>query len=297
MGISPNLMAGIVVSGAMLGDNLSIISDTTIAATRTTGTKMVDKFKANFKLVLVAALLTVAVLTYLNFGFDVSALPSLVEKFNFLDIVVIIPYLLILLMALLGMDVIAVLVLGTLVGIAIGVAIGKFSLLEGTSFLLEGFSRDRDIHEVLLLALMIAGLSKIVEFNGGLSYLLKKLSSGIKGKAGAEISISAFIFFINAVVAINTVAILVAGPIASQIGTRFKIEKKRVACLLDIFSCICQGILPYAPQLLLARSLADTSSVAIIPYLYYQGFIFVVVAFSIVRTFLKEKKDILYEQK
>lgn len=292
IGIPLPLMAGTVVGAAMLGDNLSLISDTTIAATKTTGSKMHDKFKANFWLVSIAAVLTLIVLTYINAGYSANCADIVVQQTVFTDLILIIPYLLVLLLALCGLDVVGVLAIAILVALGIGVALGKFSFLESTMLPLEGFAHDRAIDEVLILAFLIAGLSKIVEFNGGLSYLLSRVSRGIKSKGGAEVAIAGLIFLVNAVTAINTVAILVTGPIAHRIGQQFGIQNKRVACLLDIFSCICQGILPYAPQLLLAQSIAQVTSVSIIPYLYYQGFIFIVMIFSITRTFMKEKKKI-----
>ena len=289
IGIPLQLMAGTIVGASMLGDNLSLISDTTIAATRTTDSRMKDKFKANVKLVSVAAALTLAVLVYLNMQYPYQCIGSFgtVDLMN--DLFLVSPYLLVLVLALIGFDVVGVLLIGILYTLLVGIGNGTFGFLTSTTMFLEGFARDRAIDEVLLLAIVIAGLSKVVETNGGLNYLLKRLSSNVKSKGGAEVAISVLIFLVNAVTAINTVAILIAGPIASKIGKQFGIANKRVACLLDIFSCVCQGILPYAPQLLLAQSIAHVSSISIIPYLYYQGFIFLVMIFSIGKTFLKEK--------
>ena len=140
---------------------------------------------------------------------------------------------------------------------------------------------------VLLLSFFIAGLAKIVEHNGGLTFLLNRLSRRVQSKGAAEVVIAVLIFVVNTAVAINTVAILITGPVAKKIGAKFDIAGKRVACLLDIFACICQGVIPYAPQLLLAGSIAGVSSISIIPYLHYQFFIFLVASVSILRTFWK----------
>jgi len=292
VGFSPKLMAGTVVGAAMLGDNLSLISDTTIAATKTTGSRMHDKFKANFFLVLIACLLTLVVLTYNNSFYSADCANLVIGQISGTDLIVILPYVLVLVLALWGLDVIGVLAIAILAALVIGVALGKFSLLESTMLPLRGFELDKGIDEVLILALLISGLSKIVEFNGGIAYVLRHIGQRIRSRGGAEIAISALIFLVNVVTAINTVAILITGPVAHRIGQKFNIENKRQACLLDIFSCIAQGILPYAPQLLLAQSIAHVSSVSIIPYLYYQGFIFIVMIFSIARTFWKEKKSV-----
>lgn len=280
LGISPALMAGTVVSGAMLGDNLSLISDTTIAATQTTGSRMKDKFDANVKLVIPAFLATCLVLWYMNHSL-VNAVAATPIAISMGDVVRVIPYGMIFALALLGLDVIAVLVIGILFTIAIGVYYGAFSFVHGTQLVVIGFSADADIHMTMLLSLFVAGLAYIVEFNGGLSYLLERWSTRIRSARAAEASIAALIFLVNAAVAINTIAILVVGPVAKKIADSFGISGKRTACLLDIFACICQGMLPYAPQLLLASSLAGVSSVAIMPYLYYQGFILLVTIGSI----------------
>ncbi len=289
-GISPQLMAGTVVGASMLGDNLSLISDTTIAATKTTGSKMHDKFIANFRLVIIACLFTLITLSYINSFYAVDCTQIMSQQITTGDFIAVIPYLLVLILALLGLDVIGVLAIAIFAALALGVALGKFSFLESTMLPLDGFAQDKAIDEVLILALFISGLSKIVEFNGGLAYILDHVKRRIKSKGGAEIAIAILVFLVNVVTAINTVAILITGPLAHHIGKQFNITNKRQACLLDIFSCICQGVLPYAPQLLLAQSIAHVSSVSIIPFLYYQGFIFIVMSVSIARTFWKEKK-------
>ena len=287
LGINPSLMAGIVVGGAMLGDNLSIISDTTIASTQSVGARMTDKFKANFLLVIPAFILTNIVLLYKNLTSLSQFSPIVLEPVTSIELLKTIPYLIIIGLTLYGIDVIAVLIAGILTSSAIGIGLGMFSFAQSTQFILSGLMADSSMIEVLVLALFVAGLAHIVEHNGGISYLLAKCSRHIKNKAQAELSIALLTFIVNAAVAINTIAILIAGPMAKHIGDQFDIPKKRNACLLDIAACVCQGILPYAPQLLLAGSLAGVSSISIIPYLHYQWFMALVLLTSIGRTFYK----------
>ena len=283
LGVSPALMSGLVVSGAMLGDNLSIISDTTIAATQTLGTTMRPKFRENLRLVWPALILTLLVLTVLNGTYAVTGSLATVALSNG-HWVKIIPYGLIFALALLGIDVIAVLVAGILCAAGIGVWLGRFSPTGATSLILEGFSKNQGgIHEVLILSLFIGGLSGIVEHNGGITYLLERAQKRIKNRAQAEWAIAILIFLINAAVAINTIAILITGPVAKQIGDKYGVPHARNAALVDVISCVCQGILPYAPQLLLAGAIAGISSVSIMPYLHYQFFILLVTVFSIYR--------------
>ncbi|MBY0353797.1 hypothetical protein K2W90_05525 [Candidatus Babeliales bacterium] len=283
VGVEPALMAGLVVGGAMLGDNLSIISDTTIAATQTTGARMIDKFKENVWLVLPAAALTLVVLTFINSSSVHVAAAFAQHSLQMIDFVKVLPYVIIFALALAGIDVLAVLVGGIIAALGIGWWLGAFSFLRGSALLVEGFSKDQGgIHEVLILSLLVAGLSHIVEHNGGIAYLLERFSKHIKSSRGAEFAMAMLVFLVNAAVAINTVAILVTGPVAKRIAHQFGVTAKRTACLIDIFSCICQGILPYAPQLLLASSLAGVSSIAIMPHLHYQGFIFVVVVLTMI---------------
>ncbi|MCK4264896.1 hypothetical protein KAW80_00900 [Candidatus Babeliales bacterium] len=283
LGISPALISGIVVGGAMLGDNLSIISDTTIAATRTTGCRMQDKFYANLALVTPAFFLTLLVLIFINNSIVARDLSLFVAPIGLDGLIKLIPYLLILVLALWGLDVIAVLIVGILAAISIGIYLGYFTFVSGSSLFLEGFTKSKSIHEVLILSFFVAGLSKMAEHNGGIDYLLDRLSKRVKSKAEAEIAISALIFLVNMAVAINTIAILITGPVAKRIAGKFNITAKRTAALLDIFSCICQGVIPYAPQLLLAGSIAGVTSVSIIPHLHYQFFILIIAIVSVGR--------------
>lgn len=281
LGIAPELLAGITVSGAMLGDNLSVISDTTIAATQTTGSSMTDKLRANALLVLPAFLITVALLTWYNSR--ITIIYDVPHVYQLVDGIKVLPYGLVFLLAAFGLDVIGVLIIAIIFAAGIGIAFGDFTLLQASHLVTQGFVASEGLQEVLILVLFIAGLSYIVEYNGGVAYLVEHIGRRVKTRVGAEWAIMLLTFLINAAVAINTIAILIAGPIAKKIGDRFSIQPKRLACLLDITACICQGILPYAPQLLLAGSLAGVSSMAIIPYLHYQFAIAGVLLWSIVR--------------
>lgn len=280
--VDPAFMAGIVVGGAMLGDNLSIISDTTIAAVQTTHCSMKEKFSHNLRLVIPAFVFTFITLTILNGqgGYSLHALD--ITSIGYDHIVKTTPYMLIFVCAILGMDVIPVLLVGIIWAASIGISYRVLTFTRATGLLLEGFAHDSGgIQEVLILSLLVAALSHLVEYNGGISYILEKLSTRIKSERSAELHISLLIFLVNAAVAINTIAILITGPVAKKVGNAHGVSNARVATLIDIVACICQGILPYAPQLLLAASLAGVSTTAIMPYLYYQGYILVVLMITI----------------
>ena len=289
VGIDAALMAGIVVSGAMIGDNISIISDTTIAATQTTGARMMDKFYANIRLVIPAFIITTIILFFKNQNIAIEPTEIAIAP-TIGDCIKIAPYGLVFAGALLGCDVIAVLLLGIFAAMAIGISMGTFNCVEATQLFLKGYAQDASgIHEVLILVLLVAGLSHIVAYNGGIEFLLNQFQTRIKNKAGAEIYISLLVFFVNAAIAINTIAILVTGPLAKKIADNARIEPKRTACLLDLVACICQGILPYAAQLLLAASLAGVSSVAIMPHLHYQWLVLVMTILSIGKTYWENR--------
>ena len=280
--VDPAFMSGLIVSGAMLGDNLSIISDTTIAATQTIGCSMADKFRTNLALVVPAFLMTCLILLYYNQFIVVSSSFDVVP-FTFQQFILIIPYLIMFSLAPLQIDVLAILLFGILVSFAIGMSYDIFTFSQSTHLLLQGFAANQSIQEVVLLVLLVAGLSALVEYNGGITYLFELVSIRAKSKVGAECAIGLLVFLVNAAVAINTIAILITGPVAKTVAEKFNIEKSRMASLVDIVSCICQGILPYAPQLLLASSLAQVPSVSIIPYLHYQGAIaFVLMVSSLI---------------
>lgn len=283
--IDPALFAGIVVNGAMLGDNLSILSDTTIAATQTIGVRMVDKFKTNFMLVLPAFIATLFVLYYQSSMYVSNDMVHAFAQVPRTSLIGALPYLMLFVLALCGFEVLTVLVVSIFLAIGIGIWQGVFTLASGSAQFLEGFSQSPGMQEVLILVLLISGLSSIVEYNGGIEYLLRVTSKRVSGLRSAELIIVLLGFFVNAIIAINTITILITGPLVKQLAERFHVTKQRAASLLDIATCMSQGLLPYTPQLLLAGSLAGVSTVSILPFLYYQWFLLLVILGSIIKKY------------
>jgi len=281
LSLDTSLLAGIVVGASLLGDNLSLISDTTIAAAKTTGCTMKDKFRTNVFLVFPALVMTTFILFIFN-QIHVSDVFLTIKPFIGTDILRIAPYGVILALSIAGVDVLAVLVIGALTAGSIGIALGSFTFLEATSFLFKGFYGSQGMVTVFLLVLLIAGLAKTIEHNGGIEYLVNKWHPRIKSRWAAEVSIALFGNLITSAIVSNTVAILISGPIALRIGTSFGIARERIASLIDIFACISYGLLPYGPPLLLASAICNISPLSIFPYLHYQYCIFVVCMISII---------------
>lgn len=245
-GIDPALMAGTIVSGAMFGDNLSIISDTTIAATRTQGCEMKDKFKENLKIAIPAAILTIALLTFL------TPEPQAVETKDF-DWLLVLPYAFILVLAVAGLNVFVVL----FSGIIFAAAMGFTANYEVGSFAKDVYKGFSDMQEIFLLSMFIGGLSEFIRVNGGLDYLAHKIRgltafiAKFHRKVADQLGIAALVLTSNLCIANNTVSIIVAGPVAKKLAEDGKISAKRSASLLDIFACVMQGSLPYGAQALL----------------------------------------------
>lgn len=262
-GISVPLMLASLVGGAMFGDNLSIISDTTIAATRTQDVEMRDKFRANFMVALPAALVTLVLL--LIFGRPETAPDTSSLSF---DIIKILPYLFVLIAALAGMNVFLVLAGGIVLSGIIGMAYGIFDALQWTNHIYDGFS---GMFEIFLLSMLTGGLAYMVTAAGGIEWLLRKIKGTVKGKKSAELGIGVLTLITDAATANNTVSIIINGPIAKQMCEEFKVDPRRSASLLDIFSCIMQGLIPYGAQLLIACQFTEgaVSPIALIPYLWY----------------------------
>ncbi len=250
---------GAVVGGAMFGDNLSMISDTTIAATRTQGCEMRDKFIMNFMIALPAAIITIIVM--IIFGAS-GQIPAELEY----SLMKIIPYIAVLVLALMGMNVFLVLIIGIVLGGVIGLIDGSFTLIAFSQTIYEGFT---SMQEVFILSLLIGGLAALISKEGGIDYLLNAISSKIKSTKGAELGIAALVSVADICTANNTVAIVITGPMAKQIADENGVDPRRSASMLDIFSCIWQGIIPYGAQLLLAGQLSGMSPLQIIPKLYY----------------------------
>lgn len=253
-------MAAIVVGGAFFGDNLSFISDTTIAATKSMGCEMKDKFRANSRIAIPAALLVA--LLYAIQGADVHA-PALLQEVEGMKVL---PYIVVLGTALAGLNVMIVLVLGIAATGIIGMLTGGFSFFGWFGAMGAGIT---GMGELIIITLMAGGMLELIRHNGGIGCLIALLTKHAKGKRGAELSIAALVSIANLCTANNTIAIITVGPIAHDIADRYGIDKRKGACLLDTFSCLTQGLIPYGAQLLIAAELAGVSPLSIIAYLYY----------------------------
>ena len=281
-GLNVPLALAAVVGGAMFGDNLSMISDTTIAATRTQGCDMKDKFRVNGIIATPAAILTIILLVV--FGRPETAVAVASVDFS---IIKVLPYILVLGLAIVGFNVFLTLTVGIFSAGIIGLVGGELTILTFAQNIYSGFS---GMIEVFLLSLLMGGLSYMVTKNGGLDWLLFKIQAFIKGPKSAQIGIAALTAAADMATANNTVAIIIVGPIAKGISTEYKIDPRKTASILDITSCIFQGAIPYGAQLLSAGSLAAASGFAvspmeIIPLLWYQWILAVVLIISFVFPF------------
>ena len=265
-------MTAVVVGGAFFGDNLSFISDTTIAATRTQGCAMKDKFKVNFRIVLPAALCVLGYYIYRGFGMDVSH-----ESYT-IEWVKVLPYLVVLLTAFMGLNVMAVLILGIMATGLVGLFTGSISFFDWFGSLGSGIS---GMGELIIISLMAGGMLELIRFNGGVDYIIEVLTRRINGKKGAEMCIAALVSIANVCTANNTIAIITVGPLANDIATKYGVDKRKSSSILDTFSCVIQGIIPYGAQMLMAAKLASISPISIIEYLYYPLGILVMAMFSI----------------
>lgn len=263
---------GAVVCGAMFGDNLSMISDTTIAATRTQGCAMKDKFKENFFIVLPAAIITIALFLFLawNANYRIS------ENLNY-DLLKILPYLVVLVGALSGLNVFLILIAGTILSIIIGVftnsiaASNIFSVIASGK---DGTGGIMSMYDIIVISIVVAGIIGLVKENGGIDYLLTTIKNRVRSKKGAELGIAALSSLVDISTANNTIAIVMAGPIAKDIADEYKLSPSRTAALLDIFTSVWQGIIPYGAQLLYASAGATAvgltlAPIEILPYLFY----------------------------
>ena len=254
------LLTAVVVGGAFFGDNLSFISDTTIVATQTQHCRMSDKFRVNLYITLPAAILILIV--YIFMGANIQS-PSAVPEVEYLKVT---PYLVVLISAAFGMNVMAVLTLGLLMTGIIGICSGSYDLYGWFGSMGKGIT---GMGELIIITMMAGGLLEIIRINGGIDYIIGKLTRHVNGKRGAELSIAALVSLVNACTANNTVAILTVGEISKDIGDRYGLDNRKCASILDTFSCCMQGILPYGAQVLMAAGLAEVNPINIIPYLYY----------------------------
>lgn len=252
---------GAVVCGAMFGDNLSVISDTTIAAVRTQGCNMKDKFKQNFFIVLPAAIVTLIIFFVRTGQMNISASSDL--EYEFIKVV---PYLVVLIGALIGFNVFAVLFTGIALSMAIGIGTGAFSFFKGIQAIGQGME---GLFEISIISLIVACIVSLIRENGGINLIISGIKNKTAGKKGAEFGIALLVFLVDLCTANNTVAIVLSGPIAKEIGDEFEVNPKRVASILDIFASVGQGLIPYGAQLLTAAALTKITPLNIIPNLYY----------------------------
>lgn len=254
------LMTAIIVGGSFFGDNLSFISDTTIVATQTQGCRLSDKFRVNSFLVFPAAILILGI--YLLLGLHVSA-PQQIPQVEWVKVL---PYLAVLVTAIFGMNVMAVLTLGIVLTGCIGLLTGSFDLYGWMGAMGEGIL---SMGELIIVTMMAGGILELVKQQGGIDFVIRQLTRRVNGKRGAELSIATLVSLVDVCTANNTVAILTVGGIAKQIGDRYGVDNKKCASILDTFSCVMQGLIPYGAQMLIAAGLASLNPIAMIPYLYY----------------------------
>lgn len=266
MDANVGMMTAIIVGGAYFGDNLSFISDTTVVATQTQNCKMSDKFKVNSMIVVPAAVLVLIAYSVMGVGLQA---PTHINEVEYMKVL---PYLIVLVTAIAGMNVMAVLTLGTLLCGAIGIgshllgASGSYDLFGWFSAMGNGII---GMGELIIIAMMAGGMLEIIRENGGIDFIINKITAHVNSKRGAELSIAALVSMVNICTANNTVAILTVGKISKKIGDRFGVDNRKAASILDTFSCMVQGLIPYGVQMLLAAGLANLSPMDILPYLYY----------------------------
>lgn len=278
-GASVPLLTAVVVGGSFFGDNLSFISDTTIVATTTQRCRLSDKFRVNLYIVFPAALLILIV--YIFMGSTVHSPTSHPP----VDYVKIIPYIVVLLVAIMGLNVMAVLTLGILLTGIIGILTGAYTLLGWFGAMGTGIT---NMGELIIITMMAGGLLEIIRTNGGIDFVISKMTAHVNGKRGAELTIAALVSIVNAFTANNTVAILTVGELSKTIGDRFGLDNRKCASILDTFSCCVQGLLPYGAQVLIAAGLAKVNPVEIIPFLYYPITLGVVAFMSILFRYPKK---------
>ena len=265
--IPMELVLGAVVGGAMFGDNLSMISDTTIAATKTQGCEMKDKFRVNFAIVLPAAIVTIILLTVMTKGYVAAT-----DEIYTYEFVKVLPYLFVVIGAILGINVFLLLGGGVIFASIIGITTNSLDLFGAITAVSNGMS---GMFELCIISVIVGGMVELIKFNGGIDFVLNFIQSKIKNKKGAEFGIAALVSVVDLCTANNTIAIVMAGPLAKNIADEYDIDAKRSASILDIFSSVWQGIIPYGAQLLTAAGLAGISPFAIIKYLHYPILMFI----------------------
>ena len=254
------LTVAIIVGGAYFGDNLSFISDTTVVATQTQGCQMSDKFRVHALIVLPAAIIILILYGILGAG---TKAPTHIDAVQYMKVL---PYIVVLVTAIAGMNVMAVLTLGSILCGIIGIIDGGYDIFGWFSAMGNGVI---GMGELIIIAMMAGGMLEIIRENGGIDFIISKITAHVNSKRGAELSIAALVSMVNICTANNTVAILTVGNISKKIGDKFGVDNRKAASILDTFSCTIQGLIPYGVQMLLAAGLSGLSPLDIIPYLYY----------------------------
>ena len=272
------MMTAIIVGGSFFGDNLSFISDTTIMATQTQGCRLSDKFRVNAFIVMPAALVILVVYYFL--GQDTIA-PQQIPAVEWVKVI---PYLTVLVTAVCGMNVMAVLTIGIVLCGIIGMFTGSFDIYGWFGAMGDGI---RSMGELIIVTMMAGGMLELIKQQGGIDFIINMLTRRVSSKRGAELSIATLVSLVDVCTANNTVAILTVGDIAKQIGDRYGVDNKKCASILDTFSCTVQGLIPYGAQLLIAAGLASVNPVAILPYLYYPFALGIVAILSILLRYPK----------
>lgn len=291
-GISLGLIVGAVVGASILGDNLSMISDTTIAATKTQSVELKDKFKENFKLTLPAAVVTMAILVIFTLGKSAN-----IDGTYEYQIIKVIPYIFVLASALMGVNVITVLTGGVVISSVIGFITGDMTL----KILVDSIATGAlNMGELIIVSILIGGIVEIIKDNGGIEFIIDFISSKIKSKIGAELGIAILVSIVNLFTANNTISIVTVGPMAKEISEQYDLSSSRVATLLDTFSCIIQSLIPYGAQLLSAAALSSLSPFEIIKYTYYPiilGVVSIIFILGVKEKNNKENKNQSIERK
>ena len=259
-GSSLPMIVAIVVGGAFFGDNLSFISDTTIVATQTQGCKMNDKFKANIWLAAPAALIVLIIYIIIGQGVETPSAIPMIEWYK------VVPYMAVLILALAGLNVLVVLLIGIILAGVIGILCGSFDMLGWMDAMGKGIM---GMSELIIVTLLAGGMLAIIRHNGGIDYLIQALTMRIKGQRGAKLTMALLVILADLCTANNTIALVTVGPMAREIADRYGIDKRMSASILDTFSCFAQGLIPYGAQLLMAAGLASITPFEIIGYLYY----------------------------
>ena len=275
------LTVAVIVGGAYFGDNLSFISDTTVVATQTQECRMSDKFRTNLRVALPAALLTLAIFTFLGNN-STEALPASALEASTQGIdtfLLIIPYLAVLITALLGLNVVVVLMLGIVLTGIVGLSTGAYTPLAWFEAICSGIG---SMGELVMVSMMAAGMLSVIRYGGGITWLLRALTKRVSTPRGASLGIAALVSITNLYTANNTIAILSVGTLARDISERFSLDNRRTASILDIFSCVVQGMIPYGAQLLIAGGLADIEPVSLVPYLFYPAILGTVTLIAII---------------